>query len=37
MVFEMVKVLEMEVWMVVSVVETLWTISWPSIRCLANN
>jgi hypothetical protein len=38
MVLEMVEVLEMEVWVVVvTVVETLWTSSWPSIRCLANN
>jgi len=40
MVFEMVEVLEMEVWVVVSVVsmmETLWTSSWSSIRYLANN
>jgi hypothetical protein len=39
MVFEMVEVLEMEVWVVVmeSVVETLWTTSWSSVRCLANN
>jgi hypothetical protein len=32
MVFEMVEVLEMEVWVVVSVVETLWTSSWSSIH-----
>jgi hypothetical protein len=39
MVFEMVEVLEMDVvsMTVVSVVETLWTTSWSSIRYLANN